>query len=104
MHKETELPVFIGIVNHIDGNGIEEYQKTNPAKWITVPIEEMSIIYRILNEGLPDGQGNTIAELKNRVITGRPSHESIVYYEILRNGLFTRKNKCLKFIPESWAW
>ena len=24
MHKETELPVFVGIVNHIDENGIEE--------------------------------------------------------------------------------
>lgn len=31
---------------------VEEYQKVNPAKWITVPIEEMSIIYRIINEGL----------------------------------------------------
>ena len=32
---------------------VEEYQKTNPAKRISVPIEEMSIIYRIINEGLP---------------------------------------------------
>ena len=24
MHNETELPVFVGIVNHIDGNGLEE--------------------------------------------------------------------------------
>ena len=65
---------------------VEEYQKTNPAKWITVPIEEMSIIYRILNEGLPDGQGNTIAELKNRIITGRPNHESIWQYTMLIKG------------------
>ena len=32
---------------------VEEYQKTNHAKRISVPIEEMSIIYRIINEGLP---------------------------------------------------
>ena len=32
---------------------VEEYQKINPAKWITVPIEEMSILYGIINEGLP---------------------------------------------------
>ncbi len=32
---------------------VEEYQKINPVKRISVPIEEMSIIYRIINEGLP---------------------------------------------------
>lgn len=32
---------------------VEEYLKINPEKWTTVPIEEMSIIYRIINKGLP---------------------------------------------------
>ena len=32
---------------------VEEYRKINPVKRISVPIEEMSIIYRIINKGLP---------------------------------------------------
>ena len=44
----------------------------------------MSIRYRSINEELPNGQGNTIAELKNRLFARRSNHESIVYYAVLR--------------------
>ncbi len=52
--NRLDLPQEMSITNIFKHPSfVEEYQKVNPAKWITVPIEEMSIISRTINEGLP---------------------------------------------------